>query len=170
MNLLNLFASPSRLEWTVETCKYLDPAFSDIDWVTLYTCNEIRCWWSYMHWSLSSTQKHASYLSVLSPSTSYTKKKPIVTDSKRHHFPSMPASAMHSEIDLREISLLIGICLSSNHLAKLKLLGEFTAQSTEIHDDGSAGCNDRFLGCDLAISLDAQLNGGEERVRNYSWG
>ncbi len=58
----------------------------------------------------------------------------------------------------------------SRDLAEFPLLGELSSELAEVLHDVLAGCDEGFLGRDLAVRLHAQLELGEQRVRHLVTG
>lgn len=63
-------------------------------------------------------------------------------------------------------SLISPIDIAANHLAQLVFFGELSAQDLEVANQALAAVDQSFLGGDLAIGLNAELEGGKERVRD----
>jgi hypothetical protein len=61
---------------------------------------------------------------------------------------------------------LIRSTIATDHLPQLVFLRELSAQSLEVGDKSLASVEQCLPGCDLALCLDSELEGGEERVRN----
>lgn len=63
---------------------------------------------------------------------------------------------------------LVGIrSRARHHLAQLELLGEFTAQLSQLGHEGFGDADDGFFGGEGAVGLDAELDGGEEGVGDW---
>lgn len=56
------------------------------------------------------------------------------------------------------------------HLLELELLGELLIELVKLGDELAAGLDEGVLRGDLAVGVDAQLEGGEERVRDLVGG
>lgn len=57
-----------------------------------------------------------------------------------------------------------------SHLLQLELLGELLVEFLELGDELTAGLDQGRLGGDLAVGVDAELEGGEQRVRDLVGG
>lgn len=57
-----------------------------------------------------------------------------------------------------------------SHLLQLELLGELLVEFLELGDELTAGLDQGRLGGDLAVGVDAELKGGEQRMRDLVGG
>jgi hypothetical protein len=65
---------------------------------------------------------------------------------------------------------LNGVATLTSNLLELPLLGELLVKSLKLLDQITTGANDGVLGGELAISLDTQFKGCEQRVRDLVGG
>lgn len=80
--------------------------------------------------------------------------------------PLVPMPLQQSKLNL--LLALVGIRSSArHHLAQLEFLGEFTAQLGQLGHEGFGDADDGFFGGEGAVGLDAELDGGEERVGDW---
>jgi hypothetical protein len=63
---------------------------------------------------------------------------------------------------------LLSILRTTNHLSQLVLAGEVGLESIKLRDDIAGTGNNSFLGCDLAISLNAKFELSEEGMRDLN--
>jgi hypothetical protein len=57
-----------------------------------------------------------------------------------------------------------------SHLLQLELLGELLVELLQLGDELAASLDDGGFGSDLAVGVNAELEGGEERVRDFVGG
>ena len=57
-----------------------------------------------------------------------------------------------------------------SHLLQLELLGELLVELLKFSDELAAGLDNGGLGSDLAVGVDAELESGKERVRDFVGG
>jgi hypothetical protein len=57
--------------------------------------------------------------------------------------------------------------ITTNHLTKLVLLGELSAEDFEVMNQGLGALDQGILGADDAVGLNAELKLGEEGVGNW---
>jgi hypothetical protein len=58
----------------------------------------------------------------------------------------------------------------SSHLLQLEFLGELLVELLQLGDELAASLDNGGFGSDLAVGVDAELEGGEERVRDFVGG